>query len=257
MSKASHFLFIIFIAFASACKTTKEITVAKNVEALPYETVAEKFKEQNHQYQTASIKAKVEVTEKKTQSFTANIRMVRDSIIWASLTGALGVEGARIIATKDSIHIIDKLNKIYYQKPFNYISEFVPFPLDLNFLQDILLGNHQLDKAAKTNFSIDYAYIVQQETNEMKAAYNIAPEFFYPLLVKMNELQNNRQVTIRYNDYRPANDTDTSSKVFSFHRIVDFKSGKKTKIDIKFLRISWNEELSFPFSVGEKYEYKF
>jgi hypothetical protein len=102
MSKASHFLFIIFIAFASACKTTKEITVAKNVEALPYETVAEKFQEQNHQYQTASIKAKVDVTEKKTQSFTANIRMMRDCLFWASLTGALGVEGSRISATKDS-----------------------------------------------------------------------------------------------------------------------------------------------------------
>jgi hypothetical protein len=257
MSKFSNFLILIVIVAASACKSTKDIAVSKNIEVLPYETVAQKFELQNHDYTSASIRAKVDVTEKKTRSFTANIRMVRDSIIWASLTGAMGIEGARIMATKDSIHIIDKLNKIYYQKPFNYINEFVPFPLDLIFLQDILLGNHQLDSAAKTNFSIDDAYIIQQETDKMKSAYSIAPEFFYPLLVKLNELQNNRQVTIKYNDYRPANDTDTSSKAFSFHRIVDFKSGKKTKIDIKFSRISWNEELSFPFSIGEKYEIRF
>jgi hypothetical protein len=257
MSRNIQILFLSIIILASACKSTKDIAASKNVEVLPYETVAEKFEAQNHNYSSASIRAKIDVTEKKTRSFTANIRMVRDSIIWASLTGALGVEGARIIATKDSIHIIDKLNKIYYQKPFNYINEFVPFPLDLNFLQDILLGNHQLDTAAKTSFSIDDAYIIQQETAKMKSAYNVAPEFFYPLLVKLNELQSNRQVTIRYNDYRPANDTDTASKAFSFHRIVDFKSGKKTKIDIKFSRISWDEELSFPFSVGEKYEIRF
>jgi len=257
MSKNIQILFLTIIILASACKSTKDIAVSTNVEVLAYEIVAEKFEAQNHEYTSTSIRAKVDVTEKKTRSFTANIRMVRDSIIWASLTGALGVEGVRIIVTKDSIHIIDKLNKIYYQKPFNYINEFVPFPLDLNFLQDILLGNHQLDTAAKTNFNIDDTYIIQQETAKMKSAYNIAPEFFYPLFVKLNELQNNRQVTIKYNDYRPANDTDTSSKAFSFHRIVDFKSEKKTKIDIKFSRISWNEELSFPFSVGEKYEIRF
>lgn len=257
MSKNSLFLFLIIFVLASACKSTKDITATKNIVPLPLEAVVEKFQQQNHQYQTATIRAKVEVTEKKTRSFTANIRMVRDSVIWASLTGALGVEGARIIATKDSIHIIDKLNKIYYQKPFNYINEFVPFPLDLNFLQDILLGNHHIDNEAKTTLAIDDAYVIQQESPKIKALYHIADEEFYPLLVKLNELQSNRQVIIKYNDYRPANDTDTSSKAFSFHRIVDFKSGKKTKIDIKFSRISWNEELSFPFSVGEKYEIRF
>lgn len=255
--KNIFFAFIVIVITASSCKSTKDVSVTKNIPSLPIETVIQNFQQQNHLYQTANIKAKVEVTDKKSRSFTANIRMVRDSIIWASLTGAMGVEGARILATKDSIHIIDKLNKIYYQKPFNYINEFVPFPLDLNFLQDILLGNHQVDTQAKTTLTVDDTYIIRQESPEIKAAYHISGEAFYPLLVKLNETQNNRQVTIKYNDYRPANDTGTSSKAFSFHRIVDFKSGKKTKIDIKFSRISWNEELSFPFSVGEKYEIRF
>jgi hypothetical protein len=257
MSRNSFFLFLVIIVLASSCKSTKNIATTKNIVSLPLEIVTEKFQQQNHQYQTVSLKAKVEVTDKKSRSFTANIRMVRDSVIWASLTGAMGVEGARILATKDSIHIIDKLNKIYYQKPFDYINEFVPFPLELNFLQDILLGNHTIDKEAKTTLTIEDAFIIQQESPKMKAAYYIAGDEFYPLLVKMNEQENNRQITIKYNDYRPANDTDTSSKAFSFHRIVDFKSGKKTKIDIKFSRISWNEELSFPFSAGENYEIRF
>jgi hypothetical protein len=252
MNNVYAFFFLLMII--SSCKSSREIVATTKPENLSYETVAAKFQSQLHDYNTATFKAKVEVKEKKTQSFTANVRMVRDSIIWASLTGALGVEGARIIITKDTIHILDKLKKIYYKEPFSFIYQYVPFPVTMNLLQDMLLGNHRLDTTATTEFKIDEAYTIHQKGNDIIAVFIIDPLFFMPRLVKMNEIEHNRHLSMAYRDYRPASDTDSASKVFSFHRIVDFKSGKKIKIDIKFLRINWNEELTFPFSVGDKYE---
>jgi hypothetical protein len=253
--KAIPILYIVLL-FVS-CKSTEKITATAKPENLTYETVATKFQAQLHEYHAVSFKAKVDVKEKRTQSFSANVRMVRDSIIWASLTGTLGVEGARIIITKDSILILDKLKKVYYQKPFNYVYEFVPFPVSMNLLQDILLGNHRLDGTGTAELKIDDSYIINEKTKDIQSEFFIDPLKFVPLLVKMTESQQNRNLSIAYKDYRPASDTESDSKAFSFHRIVDFKSGKKIKIDIKFLRIGWDEELTFPFSVGEKYEIRF
>jgi len=251
-----RYLLILMLAI-SACKSSKNITATTTTESLSYETVAAGFQSQLHEYHTASFKAKVDVKEKKTQSFSANVRMVRDSIIWASLTGTLGVEGARIIITKDSILIIDKLKKVYYQKPFSYVYEFVPFPVTMNLLQDILLGNHKIDAAAEHELKIDDTYIITEKGKDVQSEFFIQPATFVPLLVKMSERQQNRNLSIAYKDYRPASDTDSSANAFSFHRNVDFKSGKKIKIDIKFLRVEWGEDLTFPFSVGEKYEIRF
>jgi outer membrane lipoprotein-sorting protein len=250
------YAFVFLLMIISSCKSSREISTTVKPENLSYETVAAKFQSQLHDYNTASFKAKIEVKEKKTQNFTANVRLVRDSIIWASLTGTLGVEGARIIITKDTIHILDKVNKVYYKEPFSFIYQYVPFPVTMNLLQDILLGNHRIDTAALTEFKIEDAYSIHQKGKEINSVFIIDPLLFMPLLVKMNETEHNRHLSLAYRDYRPASDTDAASKVFSFHRIVDFKSGKKIKIDIKFLRINWNEELTFPFSVGDRYENK-
>ncbi len=238
-----------------ACKSSRKIVADRSFEPLSKDSVIVNFAEQTHLYQTASFRAKIDYTEKKKQTFTANIRMVRDSIIWASFTGTLGVEGARAIITPDSIFILDKLNKIYYQKPFGYINEFVPFTVTLSFLQDLIIGKHTLQADTKTDFSVDKAYLIKQDTDNLSSAYTIDPFLFVPLLVKLQEKQGNRQAQFIYKDYRKQDEADESN--FSYARYVEFKSGKKIKIDIRFSKTSWNEDLSFPFSVGEKYEIRY
>jgi hypothetical protein len=251
-----------FILFAtgvvlSACSGTRKVPLTVRPENLSFETVAEKFRSQQLQYRTAAFKAKVDIKQKKKQSFTANIRIMRDSIIWASLTGSLGVEGMRLLMTRDSIFILDKINKIYYLKPFHFIQEFVPFTLTIGFLQNLIIGIHPLDEAAQKNFTIKETYIINENSEHMVSHYYIEPQQFVPLFVQLQEKNSNRQLFLTYKDYRPVSDTLPDKNLFSFERIVDFKSGKKTKITIRFLRVSLNEDLTFPFSVGEKYDFRY
>lgn len=44
---------------------------------------------------------------------TAYIRIKKDSLIWISLTGALGIEGFRLLINKDSVRMMNKLDKNY------------------------------------------------------------------------------------------------------------------------------------------------
>jgi hypothetical protein len=45
------------------------------------------------------------------QDFTAHIRYNLKDTLWVSFTGAFGIEGARMLVTKDSTYIINKIEK--------------------------------------------------------------------------------------------------------------------------------------------------
>lgn len=87
--------------------------------------------------------------EDKEQSFKANIKMKKDSIIWISISPALGIEVMRVIITPDSVKYISKIpkNKYYYEGDFSVISDMAQMDLNFEMIQDMLLGNPvMLDK---------------------------------------------------------------------------------------------------------------
>src|SRR6476660_8702296 len=76
-------------------------------------------------FQWFSGKAKMDYDDgKKTQNFTANIRMRRDSVIWVAITSLMGIEVARIMITRDSIDMLDRLHKERIKKPFNFLETY-------------------------------------------------------------------------------------------------------------------------------------
>lgn len=79
----------------------------------------------------------------ETQSFKANIRLKKDSVIWVSITPALGIEVFRVLITPDSVKYISKIpdNKYYYSGDFTAIIDLMKVDIDFAMLQDLLIGN--------------------------------------------------------------------------------------------------------------------
>ncbi|NNC83278.1 MAG: DUF4292 domain-containing protein [Flavobacteriales bacterium] len=88
----------------------------------------------------AKVTTEVEMKDQK-MSFKTNLRMRRDSIIWMSISPALGIEVARMIVTPDSVKFIDKWNDKYYLGTHDFIEERVNVELDFSMLQDLAIGN--------------------------------------------------------------------------------------------------------------------
>ena len=53
----------------------------------------------------------------------------------------LSIEAFRILITKDTIIILNKLNKSVEYHPFSYIEDIAHIPLNFATLQDIVIGN--------------------------------------------------------------------------------------------------------------------
>ncbi len=127
----TRFLFIaIAIVALASCRSTKKIQTAiskKDTSAtvtidgskadsmLFFRSLLNKIDSNRIQYTTFNGKVNVDYKsdDGKKYNVNATIRMYKDSAIWISANAILGIEAMRVLVTKDSVKLLDKLNKTY------------------------------------------------------------------------------------------------------------------------------------------------
>ena len=97
----------------------------------------------NPAWQTLGLRMEASARARDNEgSFTMNIRMAKDSVIWMSISPALGVEAARVLLTPDSVHMLSKLpgSRFAFLGGYDVLSEAMEAPVSFNLVQDLLLG---------------------------------------------------------------------------------------------------------------------
>lgn len=69
----------------------------------------------------------------------SQIRIVKDSAIWISITPAFGIEAARVLALPDSIHLLDRINRKHTARSYESLRAQFPLPISFRWLQAFLL----------------------------------------------------------------------------------------------------------------------
>src|SRR5690606_29317761 len=77
---------------------------------------------------------------KQSIAFSAKVRISRDSIIWISVSPALGIEALRVMATPDSVFMMNKIDRTYYAGDYQYLKELLKADVDFQMFQGILTG---------------------------------------------------------------------------------------------------------------------
>lgn len=86
------------------------------------------------------IKTKVDVDfENKNHSFQLQLRIKNDSLVFAKISKS-GITGIRILATKDSVFYVDKLNKQYFEGVYSDIENLLNINVPFQFLQNVFLA---------------------------------------------------------------------------------------------------------------------
>lgn len=242
--------FLLFLVLLSACKATKvgnnAVDTHLNIKQLEKNIAAANFK-----FDYVQAKAKVNFDDGNfSQSFTANIRIKDEQTIWMSLTGPFGIEGARILIEKDRIQILDKLNNTYYDEPFEYINTYLPFPADLNFLQNLVIGNAFHSKLDKPKIvENNNTYIIENANNGITSTYTYNADFKYQA-VNLSENALKRNLVYTFEDYRI-----TENQLFSFLRSLVFNDEENNLfLKLEFSKIKKENKLDFPFEVPDKFK---
>ena len=182
---------------------------------------------------------------------TATIKMKKDEMIWMNVR-KFGFEVARAMITKDSLFVLDRINKEYAAEPISYIAERYQLPADLGMLQQILLGNPVYLTQTAPKVMTEGANLRWHATNEQSRN-----EFWFLLpnyqLDRMEIRQGqDRSVAVQLLDYRDA----AANRDFSYLREIAVQSREtgRANIEIEFTQVELNVPTDFEFSVPPRYE---
>lgn len=78
----------------------------------------------------------------KSIPFSATVRIAYDSIIWVSAT-SFGIEGVRALLTKDSVFVINKMEKEFISIPYSKANSLIGMPIDYDFVQSMFTDSVQ------------------------------------------------------------------------------------------------------------------
>jgi hypothetical protein len=206
-------------------------------------------------FKTFSAKVDVDYRggDDKHYDVNATIRMHKDSLIWASVNAVLGIEAMRVLITKDSVFLLDKLNKTYTARSVDYLQEVTSLPLNLSTLQNLLMGNPVFIDSVVT-----YA-----NDNSILTLLSIGSSFKNLVTINANnntlvhsklddvDITRSRTADLSYDDYETK-----KGKLFSTRRRISIAEKNKLDISLNFKQVEFNDEVSFPFSIPKNYKPK-
>jgi hypothetical protein len=205
-------------------------------------------------YKTFSAKIKVDYynIKGKQPDFVANVRMLKDSLIWMSLSNDLGIEGIRILITKDSIKVLDKLANTYQRRPLSSMQEISQIPFSFSHIQNLIAGNPVFfNRDSVTSYSKNATGFTLLSTDSLfKNLLTI--NFNYQVeKSKLDDVDQklNRTADLIYGEYE-----NKTGMLFSTYREIFLSQQNKLDVQLKFKDYRFNEELTFPFTIPKKYK---
>lgn len=270
MKKCVLFFFILFAVF-EGCKTTKKIIVpeknaldsTKTVQepttiidsfALAKQTLTNtKSALPAYTFFYAKVKLDYESADESMQA-TAYIRIRKDSIIWISMTGQLGFEGARILISPDSLVFINRIDKTILMRPVSFLRDALNIPIDFYTLQDLITGNALFDDTTITHYQIgaDTTEIILSNRNFQ----NLVSINSKTNTIFKNKLYEDSNSSLKNATFNYTGFDNTNGFNFPTERGIHVLDKNIIDIALSFKQFNFNEIQTFPFNIPKNYSVK-
>ncbi|MCC7051402.1 MAG: DUF4292 domain-containing protein [Bacteroidia bacterium] len=272
------FLLVVVFTFSSCTTKKKIIKDAKSININPSllpkddsKTATQlakliKQREFTFKFLSAKIGTEVNINNEK-NSFTSNVRIKKDSIIWVSISPALGIEAIRAVLTKDSVLVMDRINQKYFSGNYSYLNKLLNTEIDYDMIQSLLVGN-AIDyyEDERLAVSVDIAnklYILSSikkrklkrvlkdavtPTDPIESLW-IIPEKYRVSKIYLDDAVNNRTFQVTFDSFQLID----SAGVIPTKSNYEIRANKSFFIDLDYTKIALNDNLEFPFRIPEKY----
>lgn len=244
------FLFLIFAITFTSCKKELSGVSTKKAKSLSITPL---------DFEYLNTKSKIRFQNKeKSLSVTATIRMKKDSIIWLSLSPALGIEAVRGIITRDSLKILNRLEREYLAYDFNSLSKKFNFDINFDLIQAMLLGDMPIPyKAGDQVENKNGDFVIHQVEGNLIVDNFIGAKKMKTERVQLSENSSENTLTLLYDNFQPL---ESFLIPYKNQIILNYKEGTNmhtTLIDIDHGKAEIaDSSLKFPFNIPEKYDQK-
>ncbi len=258
----------IIIYTVISCRTHKSIKGPIKEEGTEF--ILTKMKEHELKYNNLSLRFNADfIYDKHSSSFRGNINILKDSLIWISITPLFGIEAYRIMFSTDTVKIIDKIKKTYYVSDYNTISVLFNVVFDFDMIQSLITGNdfsyyendvfkigidgglyklstvgrRKLKKYVKTRIDMDRVLIQD---------IWLLPETFKIVKQQLKEIKDqNTKMLFTYENFAKTDDGQYFHNRFK----CDISSDNNISLDIQFTRVQVDKPFEFNFIIPDNYRY--
>ena len=247
-----YFALFILILVAS-CKPKAFLAEGTASKTLSADKIISNHYSNKTDFSTLSIKASAKYQDdKQSQNVQAEIRIKKDEKILVSIR-ILGITMAKALITPTAVQYYEKIGNKYFEGDYVALSQWLGTDLDFQKVQNMFIGK-AIDDLHKGNYAVsimEKLYKLQSNPDG-----NTDKTFFFEssnFLVKkqeINQVNLDRTLQVVYPDYKKYNEM-----ILPLSLAIDARQKEsKTTIDIEYKNVSFNEELTFPYSVPEGYE---
>ncbi len=220
-------------------------------------TTKDLLQKNKREFSTFSAKIKMDIDDAKGKKpdLLANVRIIKDSIIWISISATiLNVEVYRVYITRDSVILLDKQAKEVQYRSLDYLKEIADIPFDFKTLQDLIVGDpvffNEENMIVKKS---DNFLLVSSTGKEFKNLITLSLPDYLLQHCKLDDLDvsRNRTASFTYDNY-----TTAGGIPFSANRQIIATEKNKLDVRMNFKQFEFNKELSVSFSVPKNYRRK-
>lgn len=245
-------LFFAAIVLASGCKSASEIREARATRSLPAREIAARHFANAQNYRTLYIKSSARFEDdRQTHNVSAEIRVLKDEKILVSVR-FFGITMAKALITPEKVQYYSKPESEYFEGDYSTLSRWLGTDLDYIKVQNLLTGlaMDNLSQGEYASSLEDGLYKLSKlESGTMKAFLFEASR----MLIKrqmIDQPAKNRSLAVRYPSHTPHDKAILPAAI----EIDAHQDQKKTSIKINYTGVSFDEDLSFPYSVPGDYQ---
>jgi hypothetical protein len=252
------YLILLLLVFIVSCKSKSGAVQGNNndnkeVNPISASKIIDGHYNNKLQFSTLYIKASARYSDdKQNQNVTAEIKIKKDEQILVSIR-FLGITMAKALITPDSVSYYEKINGSYYEGDFSSLSKWLGTVLDFNRVQNLLIGEaiDDLKKGKYTETLIDRLYRLDESKElDIKKSFFFEADKFLLEKEQISQASKNLMMQIAYADNRTF-DQGTLPTTIAIEAI---QPKGKTEINLNYNTITFNEELSFPYSIPSGYK---
>lgn len=247
-------LLVATVLSISACRSKK---VAKDHKTLPEnKTTAEtktglaflkQLESQVTDFRTVAFRGKARYqSAEDNQTVQYKLHLEKDKRIWVSVS-MLGIEGARMLISKDSVKILDRINREYRIVDFNYLSKEAQMPVNFNILQKVLLADPPIT-AQNTKILSQSAELVRlsSQNGEQQIELDVNPTWLKLLGLRADNPKTKQKASMSFERFQ-----EIEGKKLPF--LVQMRA-ESIQLSLEHQKVVFNpEDITFNFSIPNGY----
>ena len=157
------------------------------------------------------------------------------------------------MVVKPSVSYYEKIKGTYYDGDFTSLSKWLGTDLNFEKVQNLLVGE-ALDNLKKGKYKesiVDQLYrLDDQKESNLKQSYYFDAEKFLLQKEQITQTAENVMIQVAYADHKTFEQGILPTSIV----INTIQSKGKTDINLNYNSISFNEEISFPYSIPDGYK---